>query len=229
MTVFDWPAVLRPNHSMVPVLERNNASAGVSVTGMERLLATDAGRWRYGFRVPVRNREQVLSWRALMALTEGRTFMVRVPVCDSLNDPAYAIRGAISRANPSGIPHGDGGMHDDGAGYALSLVNGTVAATANAGATSISVTMPVGLVPQPGHFFSDGDRLYTVKTATLTSGTTYALTFLPRLRVQIPVGHDVSFDRLFCIMRLASEDMLQVEQELRRFSELSLSFTEALV
>lgn len=227
-TIIDWPANLKPNSAMFPVLERNTASAGVSVTGQERLIATDAGRWRYGFRVPVRRRDEVLSWRALMAQAEGRTFMLRVPICDSLYDPAFAIRSAISRANASGVLHSDSAPFGDGAGYALSLVNAVVTATVASGATSITVTMPTGLTVQPGHFFSDGDRLYQVKTATLTTGTTYALTFRPRLRVEIPTGHEVSFDRLFCTMRFAGDDMLDVEQELRRFSELSLTFVEAL-
>ena len=228
MTVVNWPSSLRPNHSMIPMLERNTASAGVSISGQERLVATDAGRWRYGFRVPVRNRQQVLAWRALVAQAEGRSNLIRVPICDSQYDPARDVRSAIARTYPAGIPYSSGTFHSSGMGFAISLVNATVASFAGIGATSITLAMIGDYVPEPGHFFGDGDRLYQVKTATLTTGTTYALTFLPRLRDPMFANDAVRFDRLSCLMRFASDDMLEVEQELRRFSELNVQFVEAL-
>lgn len=154
-----------------------------------------------------------------------------MPICDGLFDPAAVagIRHAIVAGYANGVPHSDGAFFDDLTGYAQSISTGTVTAAAAAGATSITVTMATGLRPDPGQFFSDGDRLYKIKTSTLVSGTTYTLTFTPRLRQAIPADAEVSFDRLFCLMRIADDGALRTDLASLRYGELALEFVEALV
>lgn len=228
-TVIDWPAVLKPARITLPVLEKNIASAGVSLTGQERFIATDAGRWVYGISVPLRSRSAVMAWRGLLAQTEGRQFLIRVPFCDCQYDPATLAGIRHTLAAGGTLTHSDDTTFSDGTGYAAALVTATVDEAAVEGATSISVTMPTGLVPESGHFFSDGDRAYQVKTATLTSGTSYDLTFRPRLRADIAEGAEVSFDRIHCLMRLADDVMQFTDLDLMRFGQLDLQFLEALL
>lgn len=231
-TIFDWPARLKPNNATIPWLEGNVASAGPSLSGQERFIASDAGRWRYGFTVPLRKRDDVLAWRAITGLVEGRAYLIRVPICDGLFDPAAVagIRSSLlASIGSNGVPHSNGAYFSNGAGYAVSLSTATVAAFAGQGATSIRITMPTGLRPDPGQFFSDGDRIYKVKTATLVSGTTYTVTFTPRLRQAIQGGADISFDRLRCLMRIADDEAIRTELALLRYGEIAIDFVEALV
>lgn len=231
MTIVTWPGNLRPSSALIPVLEKNVASSGMSLAGTERIVATDAGRWRFGMRLALRNRDQMLSWRAIVAIAEGPATAFRVPVCDGLYDPAAVagIRSHLVRSIPAnGITHSDGATFSDGTGYAMALSYATTVATAAAGATSIRLTMPTGFRPDPGQMFSNGDRMYQITSATLQSGTTYRVNFRPRLRKAIIGGSNVAFDKLSCLMRFASPDMLQVTAELLRHAEVSIEFIEAV-
>lgn len=230
-TIIDWPSSLRPNNSVIPWIEGNVASAGASLTGQERVIQTDAGRWRYGFTVPIRTRNHALAWRALTGLTEGRAHLIRVPICDGLFDPAAVagVRSALVRDYRNGLPHGDGALFDDGAGYAAALTTATAYGNAGAGATSITLDMPTGLRPDPGQFFSDGDRFYKIKTATLVSGTRYTLTFVPRLRAAITNGTELSFDRLSCLMRFSDDGVLRTDLASLRYGEIAVEFVEVLL
>lgn len=231
MSIIDWPPVLRPTLAYIPMLEKNSASGGVSLTGQERLVSTDSGRWRFGVNIPIRNREEMLAWRSLVAMCEERQNLIRLPICDMRYDPAAlaGFRKTLAPFPDNGIPHSDGTRHSDGTGYANSIINSVVKARAGQGQTAIRVQMPTGMIPYPGHFFSDGDRLYRVKAASLVSGSTYRLNFSPRLRLAIEENAEVSFDRLSCVVRFASEDMLFTAMNLLKFSDLDLEFTEALV
>lgn len=225
--IIDWPlAALRPQNALVPYLEQNIASSGSTLTGQERLVASDAGRWRYGFSVPVRNRHQAVAWRALVSLAEGRGNLIRVPVCGG-GSSAHGLDMPLA-SHPSGVRYSNGTRHQGGQGFAQSGLTATVAALAPAGATSARLTLQRPAVLHAGFYFSDGDRLYAVKTATLVSGSTWDVTFLPRLRASLQPATEVGFDRLYCVMRIASEDMLRVERELLRFSQIDIEFIEAL-
>jgi len=229
MAVYDWPGNLPPSDTMVPILENYAASPGRSIGGQERMIVTDAGYWRYGFRVDLRTPMQILSWRGILALSEGRVNAIRVPICDGLFDPSAqaGIRSSLIRAMRAGSNgYSDGSLHSDGSGFAMSITLGTVAATRGPGMTSIRVTMAAGLVPQPGHHFSDGDRLYRVKSATLVSGTTYDLGFLPRLRQTIAAGQEVKFDKLHCLMQIADDGFMRTDLRTLRYGEINIEFTE---
>lgn len=231
MAVYDWPATLEPVDAMIPMLESNAASAGRSVSGQERFIVTDAGLWRYGFRINLRTPHQILSWRAILAVADGRVNPIRVPICDGLFDPSAmaGVRGGIVRTIRADRVTYDGGVtHSDGSGFGPSITLGTVASTRGAGQTSIRVTLLAGMAPQPGQYFGDDDRFYVIKSATLVSGTTYDLTFLPRLRQTIAGGSEVRFDKLKCLMRIADEDSIRTELRTLRYGEINVSFVEAI-
>ena len=230
--IIDWPANLKPNHALIPYIENNTTSSGSSVTGIERLVSTDAGRWRYGFRVPIKTQAEVLSWRALMALTETRANIIRVPIEDCRYDVASTsgIRAAVRSLIPdAGIPHSDGALHSDGSGYSQSFVTGKCIALASQGSTAMTMTLPVGAVPQIGQMFSNGDNLYRVKSARLVSGATYTLKFEPRLRSVAATGSEFRFDDMSCLMRFSYDAVSRVEMQLLKFTDLELDFVEAVI
>jgi hypothetical protein len=232
MSIIDWPGNLRPSHNLVPYIEKNTASSGASVTGIERLITSDAGRWRYGFRLPLRSREQVLAWRAVLALSGTRENQIRVPIEDCRYDAAAlsGLRDFYRTQNfEQGIPHSDGALFSDGAGYDQSLVTGLCTETVAQGATEIKLQLPQGVVPQIGQFFSDGNRLYQINAVSLIAGTVYSLKFRTRLRVGASVGAAFSFDKLFCLMRFSDDAVARTEMQLLKFSDLELDFVEAVI
>jgi hypothetical protein len=229
MTIIDWPANLTYFAADIPVLSQGLASAGAALTGQERFVATNAGRWRYGCRVRLETRDKVIAWRALLVQCQWRANRVRVPILDWFHSPA-AVAGLLEPGDTrSDIPHSDDSTHSDGAGYAAESSAALAASSAAIGAASLQITMATGQQPDPGQFFSDGDWLYLIRTSSLVSGTTYDVTFSPTLRKAIPAGASISFDRLFCLMRFESDEVMRGEQDVTLIAELSLSFTEAIL
>jgi hypothetical protein len=229
--IIDWPSALKPIHALMPYIENNTTSSGSSITGIERLVSTDAGRWRYGFRLTIKTVAHVMAWRSLMAQTETRANIIRVPIEDCRYDVAATsglrslYRGKIQDVK---IPHSDGALFSDGSGYSQNFVNGVVTSAATQGSTSITVTMPVGAIPQVGHHFGADDYFYRIKSVKLISGTTYTFTSEPRMRAAIPKGKELQFDNITCLMRFSYDAVSRVEMQLMKFSDIEVDFIEAI-
>lgn len=231
-TIIDWPAALIKYQQVMPWLEKNVASSGASLSGVERVVATDAGRWRYGFSTMIWNKKNVddvsriLAWRAFITLAEGRGNIIRVPINDIgvTRDIQFGAGIAVSADNPS-LPYSDGTYHSDGTGFTQAF---SPPLSGGQGSTTIKITFASAFVPQPGHFFSVNDRLYAIKTVTLVTGSTYQLTFAPRMRAPVAEGDTIHFETLTCLMRLTDESLARVEQPLHLVSNIDLDFTEAI-
>ena len=77
-----WPCdVLRPKNVAFDIAPRTLA-APASISGVTQVVATDAGIWKatYG-DIGVRKRDQVLMFRAISTLLEGRLGSILVPLC----------------------------------------------------------------------------------------------------------------------------------------------------
>lgn len=177
-------------------------SGGRSLTGKLQEVSADSGFWRITLgNIPIRTNAQVLAWRALEGLIEGRLKTVLVPVYDSKRSPW-----------PGGVP---------GAAIVASA-DGAIAL----GATSGAVDMTTGAAPQPGMFFSAGERLYRIKTVGSPTATSYPITFLPPAREAIADNDALEFKRPVCRCRLASDDAMNVALDLQRFCTISIPFEE---
>lgn len=230
MAIVDWPELLKPLSGSIPRLEMLGATGGTSITGQTRYIKSPAERWRYRFRVKLWSRNEHLTWRAVAALSDGPVGLMRVPFSDCRYSLYSSTGGPASAFITGSVPHSDDTPHGtDDTPYGQGGIDGFVAAGALAGATSLTVTLSVPVAPQPGQFFSDGNRAYVIKTATLVSGSTYDLTFGPRLRSEISGGGFINFDRISCLMRLTSEDLMDVEKQAMKFGFLELDFAEALL
>lgn len=230
MTVLDWPDILKPLSGSIPHLELLGATGGPSITGQTRYVKSPAERWRYRFRVKLWSRAEHITWRAIAAISDGPVNLIRVPFCDARYS-LYSSTGGPASSFLSGTAlHSDDSPHGtDDTPYAQGGIDGALTVAAPIGATSLTVAIVVAVAPQPGQFFSDGDRAYMIKSATLVSGSTYTLTFGPRLRSAIPAGYLINFDRISCVMRLTSEDIFDVEKQAMKFSAVDLDFVEALL
>lgn len=226
-TIVDWPSTLKPQHNIIPYLEKHVASSGASLSGVERVLVTDAGRWRYGFSLPLRTRANVMAWKKFTVESEGRANIVRVPICDfgiQTDIGAGALTATVAD-NPS-LTYSDLVYHSDGTGFTQAF---SPPLSGGQGSSTIKITLSSAVfVPQPGHFFSHLDRLYLIKTVTNVTGLNYQLTFLPRFRFPAAFGDTIKFSPLTCLMRLSDESFLRADRMLLRFGDVELDFTEAI-
>lgn len=212
-----WPRSLIPVsvsfHPQIP-----SRSGGLSVTGDEQIVVSNAGRWsaklsfnighgHHATRPLGRKQDSVLAWRAMLARAEGRSFSFLIGPYDTNNAPA-AVAG--EQVGPFDIPHDDDTLFSDGVGYDQFATPAHIYSAASLGATSIVVVMEAGHEPEAGQYFGIGNRLYLIKRAVETSTPDrWTLTFWPPLRADVEGGDVVNFDNPVCEMRFAADDVGQ--------------------
>lgn len=196
-------------------------AAPASVSGVTQVVSSDAGVWKATLGgVVVRNRDHVLAFRAIAALLEGRLGTILVPLCS-----AYQPKPANWRDLYDPIPHDDDAAFDDDALYAGSSIVVFCATAVPARAVSMTVKVVAAGDIQPGQHFSVEERLYRITAYDATSRT---MTFRPPLREAVAAGTELNFDDPVCRMRLAGDDEMDLELQMRRRAEPSVNFIEAL-
>lgn len=215
-----WPvAVLPPRHVMFDIASRTLAGPA-SVSGRTQVAASDAGVWKATFgNVLVRGADAVLTFRAIANLLEGRLGSILVPLCRG-----YQPVLAAELYEP--VPHDDDALFDDDSGYVGSTVEAELASGAAARAVSATIDIAYGGILQPGQHFSIGERLYRLRTVVYSGESTAAITFRPPLRESASAGTRLEFDEPVVRMRLASDAEMDLELQLRRFGNPTVSFIE---
>jgi hypothetical protein len=215
--------VLRPQNVAWNISPRTLA-APTSVSGLTQVVATDAGIWKATFdSIIVRSRDAVLMFRAIAVLAEGRLGPILVPRC-----AAYQPRPAGGDDLLDQVPHGDDAFFSDDTGYVGRANSIHAAAPAAARAVSINVTIVYGGLLEPGQDFSIGERMYRIRTVTYTGANAATLTFRPPLREAVTTGSTLEFDEPVCLMRLQTDDEMDLDLALHRFGSPTVQFIEAL-
>lgn len=217
-----WPiSRLRARDVAFDIAPRSLAGPS-SVSGYTQIVSSDAGIWKATFgNIIIKSRAEVLAFRALANLLEGRLGTILVPLCR-----AYQPVPADSDALYEDVPHSDDALFDDDSGYVGTVIDVVAADPAAVRAVSMTVTVNYAGDIEPGQHFSLGNgRLYRVRTFDADTG---AMTFRPPLREAVAAGDALNFDDPVCLMRLASDDAMNLELSLRRFGSPSVSFIEAL-
>jgi hypothetical protein len=219
-----WPtAVIRPQNISVDLAPRS-LSAPASMSGVTQVVASDAGIWKVTFgNLIVRDRASVITHRAIAALLEGRLQPILVPICRGYQ-PASGHKDLFEP-----VPHSDDSPFDDDSEYqgGATSVQLTSNVSARAVSANIVVNYAVGGI-EPGQHFSIGERMYRLRSVTFTTPTTAAITFRPPLREAASEGDFLEFDDPVVRCRLASDDAMDLELQLRRFGSPSVSFVEDL-
>lgn len=218
MAEYYWPrGVLRPNNVQLTLNERNLATSP-AVSGYTQVVSSGPPIWSATFgSIDLRTSNQRICWRALAALLEGRRNVIIVPFCRG--DQPRAVG-----ADTETVPHDDDSPHNDDAPYSQKFNEVYLAASASAGAASLSLDIVVAGTIQPGNYFSINDRLYIIrKTPTPTT-----IEIWPPLRTAVSAGDWVEFDNPTCRMRLASDQEMAVDFQRLRFGNATVSFIEDL-
>lgn len=222
-----WSDILRPRLVSCEPVPRSR-SGGVSLTGQEQTVTSDAGVW--GIRyvdIPIRRADQVRVYRAIAARLNGRAGSILVPVYDCRQTPWPVVAGKRVTSYGS-LSHSDGSLFSDRSGYRQPVIVAYLAAEAALRATTLTVGISYGAALQGGEHFSIGERLYRIASVQPGMGGLVTVQVWPPLREAAPAGAALEFDRPVCRMRLASDDAMPLDLDLGRFAGPTVSFVEAL-
>jgi hypothetical protein len=202
MADVDWPRLTFVPRTPEVRLAGETVGGGRSLTGKMMPVAADSGYWLITLgNIPIRTRGEVLAWEAIAAQLEGRRGTINVPIYQSKRSPW-----------PAGVP---------GAAILATMQNAIAA-----GATSCIIAMTIGADPEAGMFFSTGERLYQIRTATPTSGDLWAITFRPTARQAVSDGDSLEFAHPICRCRLVADDGMGLALDLQRFANATLYVEE---
>lgn len=174
MTTFDWPSTLTPlNIEILPP----RATQGLS-SSLDRTVQVQAAI-RPPFTVTMEFDEltngEVLAWRAIMALLEGRANTVRLPLFD------LWLRASDMAIGAGLVSHSDGTSFSDGARYSTSDLIG-VTVTGVQGQRNITADFGTyGQLLEAGQYFGLGDEPY-ICTGITWAGSVATIRCAPTLR-----------------------------------------------
>lgn len=222
-----WPALLIPRQASFQI-DVPSRSGGLSMTGSEQVTVSNAGRWKARLDIPLARENRVLAMRALLAQLEGRAGTVLVPKWER-----YGPRDANGKrlAQLATAAYENCGLNADLSAFGQDeFEHATLATSASAGATQISVTLAAGIDgPRPGQYFGIGQRLHLCQAVWQEDeGDALRVQFTPRLREAGTAGDRVILDRPVCLMRLASDDSGNVMLDAGRFGTATFDFVEAI-
>lgn len=160
-TVFDWPAVLVPMNVLIRA-PRKTVSSTTSLTEINQVVPAIRPPFGVSLEFDWLTGDEVLAWRSLLGLLEGRANLVRLPLFDLwLAASSSAIgTGLVSHSDGTGFSDGAMYLTSDLSGVLVSGVQGQRVITADFGA--------YGPMLEAGQYFGLGERPY------LCSGISWA-------------------------------------------------------
>ncbi|MDR6708175.1 hypothetical protein J2X73_002546 [Novosphingobium sp. 1748] len=174
MTIFEWPTSLVPHNISIRPPRK---TLGLTTSLTEFTQAVPAIRAPFGMTLEFDALfgDDVLAYRTLLALLEGRANAVRVPMFDMW----FAATGA--QISYGLVGHSDGTSFSDGALYLTDDLAG-VLVTAVQGARYITADFGAyGQILQAGQYFGLGDQPY-IATSVKWTGTVAEIRCAPTLR-----------------------------------------------
>lgn len=205
-----------------------NTSGGQVQGGGEQVVISDMGRWRGVYNeINLRTQEQVKSWRAMDALTEGRAgaFFAVAQVNRRRPLPA-GYKDADCYAE---VANSDGSVFSDGVGMVTMIIDIRTSHAAEMGATTITVNKFVSGDLELGMMFFVWPYLYRIQRITAQDESSATLRVWPSLNADVPNGTRLDFDHPWMLARLETDDqMADLPLRLNRMATRSVSFVEAL-
>jgi len=213
MTV-TWPTSLVPRNAAV-TLSSFTKSGGRTSTGREQRVMSDAGFWRISYTVPIRTPQQVRDWNSMLdRLRSGED--IDVKVCGG--------------EAPQGID-----------------VTSTASLTVAAARRATRLTFETALILKAGHYFNRGSQMYRINRIVSTTGfyqaaeaglpttdavaqdvATYEVDIMPPLRASLAVTAQLRFKDIVCLCVPADMNTGDLDLDLGRFADPTISFIEAL-
>lgn len=172
--IFDWPANLIPEN---PRIKPPRQTAGISTSLTNLTQRVPVIRPPFTMQLDFGNLfgDEVLAWRAMEGLFEGRANICRVPLFDLWFQPDEV------QIRAGAVTHSDGTSFSDGARYLTGDLSG-VTVTALQGDRMISVDFgDYGQILQGGLYFGIGERPY-LATGVWWNGNVATIRTSPTMR-----------------------------------------------
>lgn len=223
MVAIVWDSSLQ-FHSVMFARRSLSRSGGQTISGIEQVVQSSTDFWAAKVGLKIRKGTQALAYRALQAQNWGRAGQWVIPVCSQFGVPISPPLADFSWSDdwaddfstgpaPPVIPPGEGAL--------------TTADAVRGDRTLTFEFIDPGFVPKPGMYFSIGNRLYLIATAGSTGVVrTYTVTFVPSLRADADTGTSIEFSSPRCLMRLAEDNIGDMDLDMLRFADITLSFVE---
>jgi hypothetical protein len=184
-------------------------SGGLTLSGIEQVVQSSSDFWEASLTLKLRRYEQVKAYRAIQALNFGRSGEWLIPALGGF-EFELSFGDDFGDDFTSGTP----------------AISAHVTSAMGIGGRVLHFTMDNPIyVPHAGDYFGIGDRLYLIG-AISGSGGTYTVDHAPGLRIDALVGTMMNFSSPCCRMRLAQDNIGQMNLDLLRFADVSLSFVE---
>lgn len=207
-------------------------SGGSGRVGLGQVIASDAGVWKSTVgSIPVLQNDRhstIILWRAIDGLLGGRTGEIAMPVSTRGRRPLPDGVTDDDVDSESDVPHDDEAPFDDDSEYDGSFIEVEVAADAALRATTLVLTKNVCGDIEPGMDFSIGVRLYRVKRVTAQSAGAATIVINFPLREAVTAGSHCEFEHPVCLMRLASDQEMDLPVELNRKALPTINMVEAV-
>lgn len=216
MTTFDWPGTLIPrNIEILPPRATQGMSSSLNRT--TQVQAAVRPPFAVTMEFDSLTNDEVLAWRAVAALLEGRANTVRLPLFD------LWLRASEAAIGAGLVAHGDGTPFSDGALYSTADIIG-VPVTGVQGQRTITADFGVyGPLLEAGQYFGLGDEPYICSGITW-AGTVATIRCSPTLR-RAYTAVDLKLKPTM-IARLTSDDGMRLMLKDMRYGAPSVTFVE---
>lgn len=153
MSIFDWPATLVPRHITIRP-PRKTAGLSTSLTEFSQAVPVIRPPFDLTMEFDALTGREILAWRAMMALFEGRANLLRVPLYDMW------FRATDAQIGVGVVPHSDGSYFSDGAGYLTDDLAGVLVSGVQGQRTITADFGSYGQLLEAGLYFGLGDHPY---------------------------------------------------------------------
>ena len=227
-----WPIEELPPRRLSFNVAHRSISGPATRLGLGQVSASDAGIWKASLEEVIihqqNSKDRIKLWHAIEGLLEGRLNTVLMPVDVIGRRPLPSGVTDDDIDYEVGSPHSDDSYFDDDTGYLNGWIDVEVTTAAAARATTLVMTKTVCGDLEPGMHFSIGERLYKIKTVVSQTADAATVTLNLPLREAVTAGERCEFARPVCLMRLASDEEMDLAVEMGRYAFPSINLVEAL-
>ncbi|MBM3552161.1 MAG: hypothetical protein FJX45_10415 [Alphaproteobacteria bacterium] len=212
-----WPIKTIPVRHITPVKGRPVTRGPQPIAGRPQTVVSSAGGWRLVYTGCLARKSNILAFRALLALIEGRAEPIYVGPYDYANGPVRRA-GATS---PIYHTFTNGKIFSSGYRFVSSLSDCTLAAGAAKGATEIVITNSQQAPLQAGDYIELSGRLHVIESLIVDLARIW-----PPLRAAHAAGTKIEIDDPRMLAYLEEKEA-GLQMQFGRWGEIDLSFEEA--
>lgn len=230
--IFYWPRILNLDRMWSWEIAGGTRSGGRALSGLMPSMRLDGGGyWTAALSdVRVNQTAQVLCWRALTARLDGGAAPFVMEMREPRFPPWPTVSGEVVTEQYQST-NSDGSSCSDGTGYVSDAILASLVEAAPLRSTTIKVAIASGAPLQGGEHLSIqhdtfSHRLYRVGRVTVDGDGNSLVGIRPPLREATAAGTRVEFDYPKCIMKLATQNAMDLPLELRFFGKASPKLVE---